>query len=141
MLGRIFKFVAGVIVGLLALPMAAGLALTILVLVVIALGEPAAPAQGAGSHAAFWTEGGDISRSGGTVVMVREIDGSLTRQTCRETCDDLIMWVGAAERVEVRGADGECLLCKGQGLRLPFTSPKRWALAGRPLKLHEKPWE
>ena len=140
MLGRIFKFVAGMIVGFLALPVAAGLALAIVVLVVIGLGEPT-PDRSAGSRAGFWTVGGDISRSGATVVVVRETDGALTRQTCRETCDDLIMWVGAAQRVEVRGADGECLLCEDQGLRLPFTFPKRWALAGRPLRLHEKPWE
>lgn len=139
MLGRIFRFVAGVIVGFLALPVATGLALTLVVLVVTGL-EPA-PDQRDGSRAGFWTVGGDISRSGGTVVVVRETDGALTRQACRETCDDLIVWSGAAKRVEVRAADGECLLCKDQGLRLPYTWPKRWALAGRPLKLHEKPWE
>lgn len=76
MLGRIFKFVAGMIVGFLALPVAAGLALTIVVLVVIGLGEPT-PDRSAGSRAAFWTMGGNfvaslVIRAGATPLVSAE---------------------------------------------------------------------
>ena len=86
----------------------------------------------------FWTEGYKVTQAGGASVRVDRHDAEVTQQTCREACDDLIYWFGAAERVEVRDRGGDCLLCEGQGLRLPFTDPKRWGLTGHPLRLEEQ---
>lgn len=139
MLGRTVRFSAGFVIGVLALPLMA-------VFAFVAVGgfwiatDAATSDRAAEIDAAFWTEGRDVSRAGGTSVTVRGARGEVARQTCREACDDLVFWSGAADRVEVKTADGACLLCQEQRLRLPFTAPKRWGLSGDPMKLNEEPW-
>ena len=139
MLGRRTRFAAGFFVGVISLPLLAMMFFVSAGAFLLAV-EGATPDRGREIRAAFWTDGSDVTRSGGTSVIVRGLDNSLTRQTCREACDDLIFWSAAAERVEVRRADDNCIVCEGQGLRLPFTAPRRWGLSGDPVRLYEKPW-
>lgn len=101
MLGRRTRFAAGFLIGLFSLPV---LALIYFVLVLLAA-EAGAPAQGQEIPATFSTDGSSVTRSGGAIVIVRGLDESMTRLTCRDTCDDLVSWSTFAERVEVKTAD------------------------------------
>lgn len=130
--GQLVRFVVGFASGFLALPMAGALALALLILAEQGDRDPAE------IPASFWTVGHKVTQAGGVSVRVERGAAEVTRQACREACDDLIYWIEAAERVEVRDGAGDCLLCEGQGLRLPFTSPKRWRLTGYPLRLEEE---
>jgi len=129
--GRLVRFVIGFAMGFLALPVAGASALALLILVEQGdRGPTEIPAS-------FWTEGYKVTQAGGVRVRVERGDAEVTQQVCREACDDLIYWIEAAERVEVRDDAGDCLLCKGQGLRLPFVGRERWRLTGYPLRLEE----
>jgi hypothetical protein len=132
-LGQALRFVGGFALGVLALPALAALGLAGLLAISIAFGG----SQPREISASFWTWGWDVTRAGGASLLVRQDRGAVTKQRCRGACDDLVFWYEPAELVEVRDAKGACVVCRGQGLRLPFQSAKRWALGGAPLSLQE----
>lgn len=138
MLGRGTRFTAGFFVGLFGLPAIVAV-FYVATFTFLVLGDKATPDRGREIPAAFWTDGGDVTRSGGASIVMHGADGSVTRQACREACDDLVFWSGAAERVEVRGAGGDCIVCEERGLQLPLTAPRRQGLSGNPVRLNEKP--
>lgn len=125
------RFASGFALGFLLLPIAGA---TVLVLLLLASDRSSYPLE---VSASFWTKGQQVTQAGGASVRVERRGPEVTEQTCREACDDLVYWFEAAERVEVRDGAGDCLLCEGQGFRLPFARPKRWALTGPPLRLEE----
>lgn len=128
MLRRAARFVGGLTVGLL------GVVVIILGYGIEHLGlTPPVPTSVGTS---FWTDGVPISRDGGVTVLVRGEGGrDTTLQRCRGVCDDLWFYFVRAERVEVRNARGDCLVCQSQHAVLPYQQLKRWALAGSPLRL------
>lgn len=125
------RFASGFALGFLALPIAGA---TVLVLFLLASDRSSHPLE---APASFWTQGHQVSQAGGASVRVERRGPEVTQQTCREACDDLVYWYERAERVEVRNAGGDCLLCEEQGFRLPFARLKRWGLTGQPLRLEE----
>jgi hypothetical protein len=133
MVSRGLRFSGGFVLGFLVLPLAFvvwGAALITIDKVSRANGPVVIPTS-------FWTWGGAVTREGGASVVVTR-GREVTRQTCRGTCDDLVFWHSAAERVEVRDAKGRCIVCREQGFLLPFQQPKRWSLGGNPLRLDEE---
>jgi hypothetical protein len=135
--GRGIRFGGGLLLGLFALPLV-GVALMAGLLGVWAVSERLWPPEKV-LDPLIWTVGRDIAPAGGATILIRgREDAEVTRQTCREACDDLIYWHSTLERIEVRDAKGRCIVCRDEGGALPFQKPKRWALGGRPLELTER---
>lgn len=94
--------------GLSILSFSAGIVLTVLALFLYS------HRPGAGLHEIrAQVSGADVTRHGGTRVLIRNEAGSLT-QTCNGVCDDLAFVQDSPDNVytlEVRDAAGRCLLC------------------------------
>ena len=94
---RTLVFAAGVLGGLVLIPMVAGAVLLLVFAVRLALPDrPFTPLA---------SPGASISAAGGRQATWSASD-HLTRQTCRGACDDLTFASGTPERVEVLDADG-----------------------------------
>lgn len=107
---QVFRFVGGLAVGLMAVPMSVAL----LVLAVILLFRGAE--DSVNPYAAFDLQfvGQDISRAGGTSLVVHR-SGDRLHQRCRDICDDVAMKeiVGRQlDRLEVLGPNQVCILCR-----------------------------
>lgn len=134
---RVMRFSGGLLLGLFALPLV-GVVLMASLLGVWAVSERLWPPEKV-LDPLIWTVGRDIAPAGGATILIRgSKDAEVTRQTCREACDDLIYWYSTLARIEVRDAKGRCIVCRDAGGSLPFKKPKRWALGGRPLQLTER---
>lgn len=128
------RFGGGLLLGLFALPLV-GVVIVAGLLGVWAVRERLSPPEKV-LDPWIWTVGRDIAPAGGATILIRgSTDAEVTRQTCREACDDLIYWHSTLARIEARDAQGRCIVCRDTGRALPFQKPKRWVLGGRPLEL------
>lgn len=104
----------------LALGLLAGMA-TVPVLAVIGffgvqtLGDISGGIWGDNPHLPMGPQGQSITDAGASTVIWRG-PSTVTGQTCRGACDDLLFQRETPRRVEIRGPDGRCVVCDGPSL-------------------------
>lgn len=99
-----------------------------------------APTTSSGFNVEVTSTGADVSRNGGTALVIRNKRGSLV-QTCNDACDNLHYQAHDDENdyeVRVLDARGACVACdQPRGIMGGYGAwSHRWVIAGeRPLKI------